>query len=332
PAPQRVGAACRGRYEGRSRGALPPASQRPLVPASDPRHRPVARPYVGGAGAPVTGAPRPPRPRALRPRARRPRPRPRSGRARLCRLRAAPAGLRGGRRANRWPARAAPTLPGTGLGPPGSRRGTQGPAGGDAGGRARRPRGRGVVTRGAQNLAGAASAGESVDLVASVMLALRGVADPEIPVLDVVEMGIVRDVRLQPGPPGPRLMVTITPTFSACPAMRESGNGVRRAAEAAVDAFQAGRDEEALGVEVVTELYPPWSSDDMSQAARDKLERFGIAPAPHHGGLIELALEAPVRCPRCGHPDTRLRNPFGSTLCREIRTCSACQETFERFK
>src|SRR5690606_1169584 len=198
PAPQRVGAACRGRYEGRSRGALPPASQRPLVPASDPRHRPVARPYVGGAGAPVTGAPRPPRPRALRPRARRPRPRPRSGRARLCRLRAAPAGLRGGRRANRWPARAAPTLPGTGLGPPGSRRGTQGPAGGDAGGRARRPRGRGVVTRGAQNLAGAASAGESVDLVASVMLALRGVADPEIPVLDVVEMGIVRDVRLQP--------------------------------------------------------------------------------------------------------------------------------------
>lgn len=188
------------------------------------------------------------------------------------------------------------------------------------------------MTRGAQNLAGAASAGESVDLVASVMLALRGVADPEIPVLDVVEMGIVRDVRLQPGPPGPRVMVTITPTFSACPAIHEIENGVRRAAQAAVDAFQAGRDEEALGVEVVTELYPPWSSDDMSQAARDKLERFGIAPAPHHGGLIELALEAPVRCPRCGHPDTRLRNPFGSTLCREIRTCSACQETFERFK
>ena len=79
-------------------------------------------------------------------------------------------------------------------------------------------------------------------------------------------------------------------------------------------------------------IAPAWSSDDMTEGARAKLERFGIAPPAVHGGLVQLAIEAPVRCPRCGHPDTRLRNAFGSTLCREIRTCAACHETFERFK
>ena len=70
----------------------------------------------------------------------------------------------------------------------------------------------------------------------------------------------------------------------------------------------------------------------MTEEAREKLRRFGIAPCEPHGGLIQIALDAPVRCPLCMHPDTVVRNTFGSTLCREIRTCNACGETFERFK
>lgn len=172
------------------------------------------------------------------------------------------------------------------------------------------------------------------DLVSDVWSALTGVKDPEIPVLDVVEMGIVRSVDLDPtSARGARVTVTITPTFSACPALHAIERGVRGAAEAAVVAAGKGPGSDShVEVEVVTTLYPPWSSDEMTEAAREKLERFGIAPSPPHGGLIELALDAPVRCPRCGHPDTRVRNAFGSTLCREIRSCQACEETFERFK
>jgi len=113
----------------------------------------------------------------------------------------------------------------------------------------------------------------------------------------------------------------ITPTFSACPALHVIEASVADAVSAL-----------GVAVRVVTALSPPWTSDDMTDAAREKLRAFGIAPPARHGGLVEIALEAPVRCPRCDHPDTRLRNAFGSTLCREIRTCRACGETFERFK
>lgn len=151
--------------------------------------------------------------------------------------------------------------------------------------------------------------------------ALTAVKDPEIPVIDVVELGVVRGVEVGSGENGPFVQVTITPTFSACPALHEIERHV-------VDAIAA------LGAEprVTTTLSPPWSTDDMTDEARMKLREFGIAPPGRHGGLLEIALDAPVRCPRCDHPDTRVRNAFGSTLCREIRTCAACQETFERFK
>jgi ring-1,2-phenylacetyl-CoA epoxidase subunit PaaD len=147
--------------------------------------------------------------------------------------------------------------------------------------------------------------------------ALRTVVDPEIPVLDIVEMGIVRSVvRDDAG-----VTVTLTPTFSACPAIAVIEE------EAAAAVRRLGHE-----VRVVTTLHPPWSSDDMTSAAREKLKRFGIAPSEPHGGLIQIALDAPVRCPHCDHPDTYVRNAFGSTLCREIRSCRSCGETFERFK
>lgn len=152
---------------------------------------------------------------------------------------------------------------------------------------------------------------------AAVWRALRTVPDPEIPVVDIVELGIVRSVIVDDA----GVAVTLTPTFAACPALRVIQDDVAAAVA-------------ALGeeVRVTTSLHPPWSSDDMSDEAREKLRRFGIAPSDRHGGLIQIALDAPVRCPRCEHPDTTVRNAFGSTLCREIRTCRSCGETFERFK
>ncbi len=163
--------------------------------------------------------------------------------------------------------------------------------------------------------------GEAATLLPRVWTALKAVKDPEIPVIDVVELGVVRSVTLLAGSTGPLVEVTITPTFSACPALRE----IERAVGEAV---------RVIGVEVSvkTVLSPPWTTDDMTDEVRAKLREFGIAPPGRHDGLIEIALDAPVRCPRCDHPDTRLRNAFGSTLCREIRTCAGCGETFERFK
>jgi ring-1,2-phenylacetyl-CoA epoxidase subunit PaaD len=157
-------------------------------------------------------------------------------------------------------------------------------------------------------------------LAAAVWRALEGVADPEIPVLNVVEMGLIRRVEVADG--GREVTVTITPTFSGCPALQVIEDEVAAATKSAG----------AGAVKVRTTMAPPWSTDDMTDEARRKLEAFGIAPPAVHGGLLQIALDAPVRCPHCGHPDTRVRNTFGSTLCREIRTCVACQETFERFK
>lgn len=158
---------------------------------------------------------------------------------------------------------------------------------------------------------------ELADGAAAVWQALRSVADPEIPVLDIVELGIVRSVTVDED----RVTVTLTPTFAACPAVAV----IEAEAAAAVRAL--GRD-----VEIATTFHPPWSSDDMTDEAREKLRRFGIAPSEPHGGLIQIALDAPIRCPHCDSPDTFVRNTFGSTLCREIRSCRACGETFERFK
>lgn len=181
----------------------------------------------------------------------------------------------------------------------------------------------------------------------AVWAALEDVADPEIPALSVVELGMVRDVEVEPAPRGEsrgsgsracgdgneaggaaseaggaRVRVDITPTFAGCPAF----HAITEAVEARVRGLGAGE------VRVRRVLSPAWSSDDMTDTARAKLKAFGLAPPEPHGGLLLPALDAPVPCPRCGSFDTELRNAFGSALCREIHTCRACGEPFERFK
>ncbi|MGH7616218.1 MAG: 1,2-phenylacetyl-CoA epoxidase subunit PaaD [Gemmatimonadaceae bacterium] len=149
---------------------------------------------------------------------------------------------------------------------------------------------------------------------------LDGVKDPEVPVLSVVELGIVRDAEAVDS----GVVVTITPTYSGCPAMREIERDIRLALEA----------HGLAPVEIRTTYSPAWTTDWMSPAARAKLEAYGIA-APgrvHEGDVLVPLRRATIRCPYCGSTSTEQRSEFGSTACKAIWFCRGCQQPFEEFK
>ncbi len=151
---------------------------------------------------------------------------------------------------------------------------------------------------------------------------LEGVPDPEVPVISVVELGIVRDAAVAANG---TVQVTITPTYSGCPAMFE----IER------DIATALRDAGAPGVEVRTVLSPAWTTDWIGPEAREKLRRYGIAPPgrAEQGGFVTLTRARPkVACPRCGSAETQLKSEFGSTACKAIHVCRACGEPFDEFK
>lgn len=147
---------------------------------------------------------------------------------------------------------------------------------------------------------------------------LQTVKDPEIPAVSLVEMGIVRGFQWD----ADTLRVTLTPTFSGCPALHAMTNETRAALE------EAGIPQ----VEIVISHNPPWRSDQISPEGRRKLKAFGLAPPPMLNGLLALDVLDAVRCPHCGSPDTELKNPFGATLCRALYVCKSCSEPFEQFK
>lgn len=151
------------------------------------------------------------------------------------------------------------------------------------------------------------------------------VCDPELPMVTLADLGILREVTL--GDAG-AVTVTLTPTYSGCPAMAEIGYDVKRALH------RAGYPE----VTVTTRLSPPWSSDWISTEGRRKLHAAGVAP-PHAartvGGPIPitLSLHRPdVTCPHCGSPDTTQTAAFSATACRALYRCRACAEPFEYLK
>jgi ring-1,2-phenylacetyl-CoA epoxidase subunit PaaD len=153
-----------------------------------------------------------------------------------------------------------------------------------------------------------------------VWAALAEVPDPEIPVISVVDLGVVRDVLVEDG----RARVEFTPTFLGCPAlevMREQ---------------MAARVRE-LGVEADVEviLDDSWSTDRITPEGRERLREAGFAPpAPRAAGeprLVQLQSRI-FRCPYCGSTDTRLDNVFGPTPCRSLRYCESCRQPFEQFK
>ncbi len=156
----------------------------------------------------------------------------------------------------------------------------------------------------------------------AALAALQGVPDPEVPAISVVELGIVRDVEVSPEG---TVRVTITPTYSGCPAMFEIERDIRTALAAAG----------ASAVELTTVLSPAWTTDWIEPAAREKLRAYGIAPPgrAEQGGLITLTRRRdPVQCPFCGSSDTRLQSEFGSTACKAIHVCKSCRQPFDEFK
>ena len=159
------------------------------------------------------------------------------------------------------------------------------------------------------------------DRRAAALAVLEGVMDPEVPVLSVMELGIVRDVEDD----GARLTVVVTPTYSGCPAMRTIEEEIMGALEAA--GFAQPR--------VRTVYAPAWTSDWIAPEAREKLRAYGIAP-PTRGEsdeLVPLLRRAPtVECPYCGSSRTEMRSEFGSTACKATLFCNACRQPFEQFK
>ena len=154
----------------------------------------------------------------------------------------------------------------------------------------------------------------------AVWALLAEVADPEIPVLSIVDLGIVRHVRFEADG---RLHLGITPTYSGCPATEV----IRTAVRTALDA--AGYADAAL--EEV--LSPPWTSEWLTSAAHAKLKAFGIAPPQEPVASPSHLWHAPlVPCPRCGSRTTERLSEFGSTPCKAHYRCGACREPFDYFK
>jgi ring-1,2-phenylacetyl-CoA epoxidase subunit PaaD len=149
------------------------------------------------------------------------------------------------------------------------------------------------------------------------------VPDPELPMVTLADLGILRDVAAEGG----RLVVTITPTYSGCPALREIAHDLR---------YRLGRAGFA-DVTVRTELAPAWSSDWITAEGRGKLRAAGIAPpAAAPRGPVPLTLTTtrrePVGCPRCGSFDTTQTAAFSGTACKALFRCEACREPFEYVK
>jgi ring-1,2-phenylacetyl-CoA epoxidase subunit PaaD len=149
---------------------------------------------------------------------------------------------------------------------------------------------------------------------------LGRVPDPEIPVISVTDLGIVRDVQVaEEG-----VDVVVTPTYSGCPATEAIERSIREALSAAG----------ARAVRVRQQLSPPWSTDWIAEDARERLRAYGIAPPGERSAGSEQAVTfvARISCPRCGSADTERLSQFGSTACKALYRCRACREPFEYFK
>jgi ring-1,2-phenylacetyl-CoA epoxidase subunit PaaD len=160
---------------------------------------------------------------------------------------------------------------------------------------------------------------------AALWNALSTVPDPEVPVISIVELGIVRDVQQHDG----RVRVVLTPTYSGCPATELIATLVRESM-AAIGIAE---------VELVTQLAPPWTTDWIAPEAKPRLAAFGIAPPHLRAARIDVTGISPLRradvrvpCPRCASPRTRLVSQFGSTACKAQYRCDACLEPFDYFK
>lgn len=147
---------------------------------------------------------------------------------------------------------------------------------------------------------------------------LQEVKDPEIPVLSLVDLGVITDVAVA----GHAVAIEMTPTFVGCPAIDYMKDEVEALLKS------KGISE----VHVSVSYKKPWSSDWISEKGREALRKYGFAPPPAAQHFGDLDILEPAICPRCNHTNTELKSPFGPTLCRSIYYCFDCRESFEQFK
>lgn len=149
---------------------------------------------------------------------------------------------------------------------------------------------------------------------------LSSIPDPEIPVINIAELGVLRDVKVE----GEKVVVTITPTYSGCPAMKQMED----------DIYALLKKEGIENAEVKTVYNPPWTTDWITEAAKKKLEEYGIAP-PEKTTSDKSFLTGKVKaicCPRCRSANTEMISQFGSTACKALYRCKDCLEPFDYFK
>lgn len=152
-----------------------------------------------------------------------------------------------------------------------------------------------------------------------ILDALQDVKDPEIPTISVVDLGIITGVEVDDDN---FVKVTMTPTFSGCPALKIMENMVKERIELL----------NINGVEVTTNFDTPWNTNMISLKGIEGLKKHGLAPPKKHNGLVQIEILEKVKCPHCGSRNTTLKTPFGPTLCRSMHYCNECLNAFEQFK
>ena len=150
---------------------------------------------------------------------------------------------------------------------------------------------------------------------------LNDIPDPEIPVISITDLGIVRDVRFE----DEQLVIDITPTYSGCPAMKQIEKDIEWALKK--NGFKTFK--------INTVYSPAWTTDWIGSEAKERLRKYGIAPPEHSSenkGLLMLRGKKPVACPLCGSTKTQMISQFGSTACKALYKCNDCLEPFDYFK
>ncbi|MEM6524988.1 MAG: 1,2-phenylacetyl-CoA epoxidase subunit PaaD [Bacteroidota bacterium] len=147
---------------------------------------------------------------------------------------------------------------------------------------------------------------------------LDEVKDPEIPVLSLIDLGVITQIDVDES----NVKVAMTPTFVGCPAIDYMKNDI-------IEVLQKHGVKE---VEVDVNFEQSWNSNKITEKGRQALKEFGLAPPPKHNLIVDLDILENVKCPNCGSTNTELKSPFGPTACRSIHHCFDCKETFEQFK
>ena len=153
---------------------------------------------------------------------------------------------------------------------------------------------------------------------AQILEWLDEVKDPEIPVLSLVDLGVITDVTIDEH----KVAITMTPTFVGCPAIDYMKQ----------DVIEVLNSYGIDNVDVKVTFDKQWNSNMISEKGRMALKKFGLAPPPKHDLIVDIDILENIECPNCGSTNSIMKTPFGPTACRSIHFCNSCKETFEQFK